>query len=61
MSNYSRIFIRSYVKALVKRLMSMIVERALPFDYQLSCTIIDYHYSVTIIQFELVQILHDSR
>ena len=40
-------------------LYSMIVECALPFDHQLSCTIIDYHQLSFI--FELVQIFHDSR
>ena len=52
----------------------MIVERALPFDYQLSCTIIDYHqllFSLTLFKFFMIvddsfsrlttrMIVHDS-
>ena len=39
----------------------MIVERALPFDHQLSCTIIDYHQlSFSLILFKFFMIVDDS-
>ena len=39
----------------------MIVERALPFDHQLSCTIIDYHQlSFSLSLFKIFMIVDDS-
>ena len=39
----------------------MIVERALPFDHQLSCTIIDYHQlSFSLSLFKFFMIVNDS-
>ena len=39
----------------------MIVERALPFDHQLSCTIIDYHQlSFSLNLFKFFMIVDDS-
>ena len=39
----------------------MIVERALPFDYQLSCTIINYHQiSFSLSLFKFLRIVDDS-
>ena len=38
----------------------MIVERALPFDHQLSCTIIDYHQLSFSLSFKFFMIVDDS-
>ena len=62
----------NFLKALVKRLMivdddnesMMIFERALPFDHQLSCTIIDYHHdhqlSFSLSLFKFFMMVDDS-